>query len=80
VHLVGFTIGMNSEVLTVVNIKIMGCDATWFGIEVRTFQSNVLPPATGYKMEEASYSEMFVLLTCLGSITYHKMVKIKNDM
>ena len=73
-------LNMKYDVLTVVNIKIMGCDATWFGTEVWTFQSNVLPPAAGYKMEEASYSEMFVLLTCLGDITYHKMVKIKNDL
>ena len=69
-----------SEGLTVVNIKLAGCDATWFGTEVRTFQSNVLPPASWYNMEEASYSEMFVSLTCLGDITYHKMVKIKNDV
>ena len=71
---------MKFEVLMVVDIKITGCDATWFGTEVRTFRSNVLPPASAYKMEEASYSEMFVLLTCLGDITYHKMVKFKNDM
>ena len=38
------------------------------------------PPASGYKMEEASYSEKFVLLTYLGDITSHKMVKIKNYM
>ena len=69
---------MKFEVLTLVNIKIMGCDATWFGIEVWKFQSNMLPPASGYKKEEASYSEMFVLLTCLGDITYHKMAKIKK--
>jgi hypothetical protein len=31
----------------VVNIKIMGRDAVKFGIEVRTFRSNVLFPASG---------------------------------
>lgn len=57
----------------------MGCDVTLFGTEVQIFQSNGLPPASGYKMEEASYSAVFVLLICLGDITYHKMIKIKND-
>jgi len=58
----------------------MGCDVTWFGTEVQIFQSNGLPPVSVYKMEEASYCEMFVLLVYLGDITHHKMVKIKNDM
>ena len=38
---------MKFEVLMVVNIKIMGCDAVKFGIEVLTFRSNVLFPASG---------------------------------
>jgi hypothetical protein len=61
-------LNMKFEVLMVVNINIMRCDAMWFGTEVQTFQRNVLPPVSGYTMEEASYSEMFVLLTCLGDI------------
>jgi hypothetical protein len=63
--------GLNKkfEVLMVMNIKIMGCDATWFGTEVRTFQNKALLAASQYKMEEAIYSEMSALLTCLGDIT-----------
>jgi hypothetical protein len=66
---------MKFEVLMVVNITITGCDAVYFGTEVRTFRSKVLPPASGWKTEEASSSEMLVLLTSLGDVTSHKTVK-----